>query len=142
MSCCQQTEALFQQVQREQGGRLDVLVNNAFHFMPHLQETANNMPPFWTDKSMYQVIEVGTPSSLVTDYNGDSEAQEAIERTFFSWTRSDLFGSSGFRNHYMCTCAAAPMLLQSKGLVVNISSLGAGRFLFTTPYGVGKCACE
>jgi dehydrogenase/reductase SDR family protein 1 len=127
----QQTEALFQQVQREQGGRLDVLVNNAFYFMPAMQGAPADVPPFWADKSMYQVIEVGMPVLA-------SKSQRCA--CVLAPHSSPLY--AGFRNHYMCTCAAAPMLLQSKGLVVNISSLGGSRFMVTTPYGVGKCAGE
>ena len=46
------------------------------------------------------------------------------------------------RNHYVCSVLAAPMLIESKGLIVNISSAGGQHHIFNTSYGVTKCALD
>jgi len=54
----------------------------------------------------------------------------------------DTVTKVGLRNHYVCTVYASEMLIQSKGLVVNISSAGGQNYLFNVSYGVTKCAVD
>lgn len=47
----------------------------------------------------------------------------------------------GLKNNYFCSVYAARMMVpQKNGLIINISSLGAVRYMFNVCYGVGKCA--
>jgi dehydrogenase/reductase SDR family protein 1 len=49
----------------------------------------------------------------------------------------------GLRSHYVASVFAAPiMIAQRRGLIVNISSVGAARYTFNVPYGVGKAAVD
>lgn len=49
----------------------------------------------------------------------------------------------GLRAHYVASVHAAPMLVaQQSGLIANISSPGAGSYIFSTAYGVGKAGLD
>lgn len=49
----------------------------------------------------------------------------------------------GLRSNYVATVFAAPMMIEKgAGLIVNVSSRGAGGYLFTPAYGVGKAAVD
>ena len=48
----------------------------------------------------------------------------------------------GVRNHYVCSVFAAPLLIASKGVVINISSAGGQNYLFNTSYGTCKTAVD
>jgi dehydrogenase/reductase SDR family member 1 len=48
----------------------------------------------------------------------------------------------GVRGHYVMTQKAMPMLLESDGLIVNISSPGNYVYIMSTLYGAGKAANE
>ncbi|VDD94315.1 unnamed protein product [Enterobius vermicularis] len=49
----------------------------------------------------------------------------------------------GLKNNYFCSVYAARMMVpQKNGLIINISSLGAVRYMFNVCYGVGKCAVD
>ncbi|TSE01450.1 SDR family NAD(P)-dependent oxidoreductase [Skermania sp. ID1734] len=49
----------------------------------------------------------------------------------------------GVRSHYVAAAAAVPiMLAQGRGLIVNISSPGAVRYMHNVVYGVGKAALD
>lgn len=103
----QEVQRLFDQVSREQEGRLDVLVNNAFSAVNTLSENAGKK--FW-------------------------------ELPFTMW---DSVNHVGLRNHYICTTLAAKLMVPRKqGLIVNVSSIGGLRYLFSVAYGVGKEAVD
>ncbi|KAF6773670.1 hypothetical protein AHF37_07349 [Paragonimus kellicotti] len=100
-----QVTSLFEQVRREQRGRLDVLVNNVYAAVPFL--CANDV-----------------------------------------W---DVVNNVGLRNHYICSTLATRIMLDYRkqtegvnhpGLIVNVSSIGARRYLFNTAYGAGKAALD
>jgi dehydrogenase/reductase SDR family member 1 len=67
-------------------------------------------------------------------------SEEAAKKSFWelpidAWDRPiDV----GLRSHYVAIVLAMPLLLESKGLVVNVSSSGAYAFFNSVPYGVGK----
>ncbi|KAL7387738.1 hypothetical protein ABVT39_028364 [Epinephelus coioides] len=100
-------EDLFKQIKREQNGRLDILINNAY---AGVQDIFENMGrKFW-------------------------ETDPAI------W---DSINNTGLRGHYFFSVHASRMMVaQGRGLIVTISSMGALRYLFNVPYGVGKAACD
>ncbi len=48
----------------------------------------------------------------------------------------------GVRSHYVASGLAAPAMLESGGLIVNISSPGANRYMHNVVYGVAKAALD
>jgi dehydrogenase/reductase SDR family member 1 len=49
----------------------------------------------------------------------------------------------GCRAHYVASVCAAPMMVAARdGLIANISSRAGGDYVFSTAYGVGKCAVD
>lgn len=48
----------------------------------------------------------------------------------------------GVRSHFVASAFAAPLLMKSGGLMVNVSSPGAVRYTHNVPYGVGKSALD
>ncbi|MEU1431157.1 SDR family NAD(P)-dependent oxidoreductase [Nocardia sp. NPDC005746] len=48
----------------------------------------------------------------------------------------------GVRSHYVAAVFAAPLLIESRGLIVNVSSPGAVRHMHNAVYGVGKTAVD
>ncbi len=49
----------------------------------------------------------------------------------------------GLRSHYVASAFAAPiMIAQRSGLIVNISSAGATRYVYNVAYGVGKAGVD
>ena len=100
-------EMLFDQVSREQNGRLDVLVNNAFSAANVLNQ--NMGKKFW-------------------------------EQSLSMW---DTVNNVGLRNHFICTTLAARMMVaRQKGLIVNVSSGAALKYIVNVVYGVGKEAVD
>jgi dehydrogenase/reductase SDR family protein 1 len=55
----------------------------------------------------------------------------------------DRLHAVGLRSHYVASVFAARLMVgQGRGLIVNISSSGAGRHLFNVAYGVAKAGVE
>ena len=48
----------------------------------------------------------------------------------------------GLRSHYVASVYAAPLLLESKGLIANISSFGGASYQVNVAYGVGKAGVD
>ncbi|MGK8522978.1 SDR family oxidoreductase [Nocardia asteroides] len=48
----------------------------------------------------------------------------------------------GVRSHYVASVFAAPLLIESGGMIVNISSPGARRYMHNAVYGVAKAALD
>lgn len=48
----------------------------------------------------------------------------------------------GVRSHYVASAFAAPLLIESDGLIVSISSPGATRYMHNAVYGVAKSALD
>ncbi|MFI9502892.1 SDR family NAD(P)-dependent oxidoreductase [Nocardia sp. NPDC052566] len=48
----------------------------------------------------------------------------------------------GVRSHYVAAVFAAPLLIESAGLIVNVSSPGAERYMHNAVYGVAKTALD
>ncbi|WP_280339544.1 SDR family NAD(P)-dependent oxidoreductase [Nocardia neocaledoniensis] len=48
----------------------------------------------------------------------------------------------GVRSHYVASVLAAPLLIESAGLIVNVSSPGAERYMHNAVYGVAKTALD
>jgi dehydrogenase/reductase SDR family member 1 len=48
----------------------------------------------------------------------------------------------GVRSHYVASVYAAPLLLETGGLIVNVSSPGSQRYMHNAVYGVAKTALD
>jgi len=49
----------------------------------------------------------------------------------------------GLRCHYLASCFAAERMIKERtGLIINISSFGAERYLYNVAYGTGKAALD
>lgn len=48
----------------------------------------------------------------------------------------------GLRSHYVASVLAAPLLIESNGLIVNVSSPGAIRYMHSAVYGTAKTALD
>ncbi|MFD5179966.1 SDR family NAD(P)-dependent oxidoreductase [Nocardia sp. NPDC058379] len=48
----------------------------------------------------------------------------------------------GVRSHYVASVFAAPLLIESAGLIVNVSSPGSQRYMHNAVYGVAKTALD
>lgn len=48
----------------------------------------------------------------------------------------------GLRSHFVATVMAMPLLLKSRGLMVNISSCGSQVYLGSIPYSIGKAGMD
>ncbi|XP_070575001.1 dehydrogenase/reductase SDR family member 1-like isoform X2 [Ptychodera flava] len=102
-----QIKKLFERVEQEQEGRLDILVNNVYSAIPTLTSKVNK--PFWE-----------LPPEI--------------------WDEVNVVG---LRSHYIsCVYGARLMIPHKKGLIINISSIGAVRHLFNAAYGAGKAGVD
>lgn len=103
----EQIRKLFERIEQETDGQLDVLVNNVFSAIRVVERAAGKA--FWE-------LEPET------------------------W---DAVNDVGLRsNYYSSVYAARMMVKRHSGLIVNISSAGGLRYLFTVAYGVGKAAMD
>lgn len=115
-----QITALFDRIRREQQGRLDVLVNNAYAAVPFLMEYSHKRFYETDHKSPAEVWDLINNVGLRNHYICCSLA------TRMMIDRADALDSA----------AATPNTRD--GLIINISSMGGSRYLFNTAYGVGK----
>ena len=107
-----QVEAVFARVRAEQG-RLDLLVNNV---MATPQRTS--LPP-------------GALSQW--------DLHPFWEMPIWVW---DAYHRVGLRSHYVASVFAAPLLIESGGLIVCISAPGSRRYVHNVAYGAGKAGIE
>jgi NAD(P)-dependent dehydrogenase (short-subunit alcohol dehydrogenase family) len=99
------------------GGRLDVLVNNAFAGASVLSETMGQ--PFWEKKA-----------------GGGRHGADEDPGTFW-----DCINGVGLRSNYVAMVYAARIMVPRRaGLIVNISSFGGVMSIFDGVYGAGKAA--
>ncbi|CEM02274.1 unnamed protein product [Vitrella brassicaformis CCMP3155] len=54
----------------------------------------------------------------------------------------DVINGVGLRSHFVASALASPLLLQRKGLIVNVSSWGGVRYIFHVIYGIGKAGMD
>jgi dehydrogenase/reductase SDR family protein 1 len=104
-----QVKSLFEQIEHENEGNLDILVNNA-----------------------YAAVQTISSSGNKTFFEQEPEV----------W---DIVNNVGLRNHYYCCVYAARLMTKrqpSRGIIINVSSIGGLRYLFNVPYGVGKEAID
>lgn len=109
--------ALFADIaERAPGGRLDLLVNNAFAGAPTIARTVGQ--PFWEKR--------------VEPKSDGEEPPGAF------W---DVINGVGLRSNYVAMVHATRAMLPARsGLIVNISSFGGQMSFFDGVYGVGKAA--
>lgn len=114
-----QVEAAFKEIAKQTGGKLDLLINNAF------QDPSSASPE--VDRKL-------------------TEGAKFYELPLSVW---DDMHQVGLRSHYVASYYAAPLLIASaaanKGrrpLLCTTSSFGAVSYLFATAYGVGKAGSD
>ncbi|CAJ1423097.1 unnamed protein product [Effrenium voratum] len=114
-----QVARAFEEIGKASGGKLDILVNNAF------KSPASNNPE--VDAAL-------------------SRGAKFYELPLSVW---DNMHDVGLRSHYVSSYYAAPLLLAAargevsrRPLLCATSSFGGVSYLFTTAYGVGKAASD
>ncbi|KAG5444230.1 Dehydrogenase/reductase SDR member 1 [Clonorchis sinensis] len=113
-----QITELFDRIQREQDGRLDVLVNNVFSAIPFLKESSG--------KTYYQ-IDSRSPGEAWDEVNNVGLRNHYICATLATRVMIE---------HQKREPTARP------GLIVNVSSFGGSCYLFNPLYGCGKEALD
>lgn len=88
--------------------------------------------------------EHGTLDVLVNNVYNSPAAAQWLGKPFWevppaAW---DETFDIGVRSHYAASVFATPMLRESGGLIVNISSAGAQRYAHNAVYGVAKAALD
>lgn len=88
--------------------------------------------------------EQGRLDALVNNVYNSPAAARWLGRKFWdvppkAW---DETFDVGVRSHYVASVFAAPALIESAGLIVNVSSPGAQRYMHNAVYGVGKTALD
>lgn len=108
-----EVQSVIRRISDEQG-RLDLLVNNVMS-TPQPSDLPPGAQSFWDLHPFWEV-----PISV--------------------W---DAFHNVGLRSHYVASVYAAPLLIATGGsLIVNVSSVGASRYVDNIAYGVGKAAVD
>ncbi|VDM02387.1 unnamed protein product [Schistocephalus solidus] len=124
---------LFSRIRREQKGRLDLLVNNAFAAAGYI--SSHRGVSYWK-------LEAGESVSSAWDIvNRVGLRNHYICATLATRMMLECRGeltsdSDGGENEPNDADSQRP------GLIINISSLGGLRYLFNVPYGVGKAAMD
>nr|VZI07933.1 unnamed protein product [Spirometra erinaceieuropaei] len=136
-----QVMELFSRIRREQKGRLDLLVNNAFaaagyissHIdLPYWELEADDSPSKAWDivngvglRNHYICATLAT--RMMLEYRGQLTTEGSSNEKGASGSGKDSQASEGN---------------QRPGLIINISSIGGLRYLFNVAYGVGKAAMD
>lgn len=114
-----QVARAFEEIGKQTGGKLDILVNNAFK------------SPASSDPKVDQQL---------------SKGAKFYELPLSVW---DDVQTVGLKSHYVASYYAAPMLLAARQanptrrpLLCAVSSFGGVTYLFATAYGVGKAATD
>ncbi|VDN42376.1 unnamed protein product [Gongylonema pulchrum] len=165
-----EVEKLFERIEQDTNGQLDILVNNAFSAIKSIGDVDGRKfwemePELWDQVSsiavyvdhsdmsevekLFKRIEQDTNGQLDILVNnafsaiksiGDVDGRKFWEMEPELW---DQVNNVGLRNHYYCSVYAARMMAKRQtGLIINISSAGGLFYLFTVPYGVGKAAMD
>ncbi|CAL8073435.1 unnamed protein product [Calicophoron daubneyi] len=109
---------LFNQIRREQHGRLDLLVNNAYTAVPFLFANAG--------KSYYEIND-RSPGEVWDHVNNVGLRNHYICSVLATRMMLDFQDE----NRYL-----------RPGLIINVSSFGGKRYMFNTAYGMGKAAVD
>nr|CAH8875984.1 unnamed protein product [Trichobilharzia regenti] len=120
-----QIAKLFERIEREQNGRLDILVNNAFSAVGFLLENVDK-PYFEIDsKSPGEAWDIINSVGLRNNYICCVLA-----------TKLMIKYQEKLKNQGVGIDQSRP------GLIVNVSSIGARIYFFNVPYGSGKAALD
>ncbi|WP_067545006.1 SDR family NAD(P)-dependent oxidoreductase [Nocardia crassostreae] len=113
----------------------------------------------------------GTGVAVVCDHRDDAAVEKLFERVKYECGQLDVLVNNvynspaaarwlgrkfwevppkawdetfdiGVRSHYVASVFAAPLLIDAGGLIVNVSSPGAQRYMHNAVYGVGKTAVD
>lgn len=121
----EQVERLFEQINDEQQGQLDVLVNNAYGGVQNLRD--NNGKPFWeSDLSLWDAChQVGLRSHYIASVFAAklmTKRKQGLICTISSWgSLSYLFGVAYSTGKVACDRLAADMAVELKS--ANVASL-------------------
>lgn len=115
-----EVENLFYQIDREQEGRLDIVVNNAYSAVTFLQENMNK--PFYDIKSV-----------------SPGEAWDIVNNTGLRNHYICSVLATRMMIEHQKKKATSPV---QPGLIVNITSVGGKVYLFNVAYGSGKAALD
>ena len=107
-----EVEALFERIKREQGGRLDVCVNNAYAGVGAISDNSG--------VKFYETRYSDAPGKIWDTINGVGLRNHYLCTVY----------------------ASRMMVKRRSGLIVNVSSPGGLRYLFNVAYGVGKAAVD
>ncbi|BHF81100.1 hypothetical protein SprV_0702423000 [Sparganum proliferum] len=123
---------LFSRIRREQKGRLDLLVNNAFTAAGYI--SSHHGVSYWE-------LEAGDSASTAWDIVNRVGLRNhyicaTLATRMMLECRGELTTESGD-----CEIESKASS-QHPGLIINISSLGGLQYLFNVPYGVGKAAVD
>ncbi|KAK6057248.1 oxidoreductase, short chain dehydrogenase/reductase family protein [Cooperia oncophora] len=125
---------LFEQIQQENNGTLNVLVNAAY--------AGAKVSQFLMYEIFSFTLRFFSLMFLIWNLQNMAEAGcvPFFEADPLLW---DSVNNVGLRNNYICCVHAARMMAKRKsGLIVNISSAGGLQYTFNVPYGVGKAALD
>ncbi|CAH8649508.1 unnamed protein product [Schistosoma bovis] len=120
-----QISKLFDRIEREQNGRLDILVNNAFSAVGFL---LNNV-----DKPYYE-IESKSPGEawdIVNNVGLRNNYICSVFATKLMINYQEKLKKDGVKDDHL-----------RPGLIVNVSSIGAKIYFFNAIYGAGKAALD
>ena len=111
----EQIRLLFERIQTEQQGQLDLLVNNVFSGVQAIKDAYGK--PFWqSEPSLWDAVNhVGLRSHYITS-------------VFAARMMSD-YSSRSLKDRY-------------QGIILTISSWGSMSYIFGAAYGAGKAACD
>ncbi|KAK4476020.1 hypothetical protein MN116_001252 [Schistosoma mekongi] len=121
----EQVAKLFDRIEREQNGRLDILVNNAYSAVGFL---LNNI-----DKPYFE-IESKSPGEAWDTINNVGLRNNYICCVLATKLMRNY--QEKLRNGGVNSDQCRP------GLIVNVSSIGARIYFFNVPYGTGKAALD
>ncbi|WP_028476734.1 SDR family NAD(P)-dependent oxidoreductase [Nocardia sp. CNY236] len=97
-------------------------------------------------RRLFEMIcsEYGRLDVLVNNVYNSPAAARWLGKPFWEVTPTawDETFDVGVRSHYVAGAFAAPLLIRSGGLIVNISSPGASRYMHNAAYGVAKAAVD
>jgi dehydrogenase/reductase SDR family member 1 len=98
------------------------------------------------------VVFIGIPVHTLVERRVRLAALLMVENGVFTWARSfweqplwrwDSMFSAGVRAHYLASQLAAPaMIVNRRGLIVNISFWAAQKHIANVAYGVSKAATD
>lgn len=122
---------LFEKVKKENNGRLDVLVNNAYAGVDMIYKN--------TGKKFYELDPVEQWDTI----NGVGLRNHFLCTTYASrWKNLWQNILLQFEKIIFFFVKFRMMIERKDGLIINISNIGGLKYLMNVPFGIGKAACD